>query len=93
MSATGWTGNEAKTHLLRSLVLEVIDLFGAHRCMFASNWHINGAVSISDGNEFDGISMTDLFSHYDGWVADFPLDKRDDLFAGTAERFYKVKAS
>ena len=30
-------------------ILQVVAWFGAERCMFASNFHINGAVSDSDG--------------------------------------------
>ncbi|KAH8069761.1 amidohydrolase [Aureococcus anophagefferens] len=45
----GWTEHDGKRALVKSLVKETVDLFGPDRCMFASNWHINGAVSNSDG--------------------------------------------
>ena len=34
----GWFADAAKEAVLRDLVLEMIDLFGAGRCMFTSNW-------------------------------------------------------
>ena len=34
----GWFADAAKEAVLRDLVLEMVDLFGAGRCMFTSNW-------------------------------------------------------
>ena len=36
---------------------EVIDLFGAQRCMFSTNWWLNGAMANADGRDEVEISM------------------------------------
>ena len=61
----GWSASGEKEAFVRGLVLETIDLFGAHRCMFASNWHGSGAVSNSDGADECDISMAELYRRFD----------------------------
>lgn len=86
----GWHSNEAKEALIRSLVRETIALFGAKRCMFNSNWHVNGAVSNSDGKDADGPSMRQLFESFARWVADMSKEDQAALFAENARRFYRI---
>ena len=38
LAVPGWPTDPDKEATLRGLVLETIDLFGAERCMFNSNW-------------------------------------------------------
>ena len=83
----GWTTDSSKEELIRGLVLETIELFGARRCMFNSNWHINGAVSISDADT-DEISMHELYRRYAKWVEGLSVDDQDELFYRSAARFY-----
>ena len=73
-------------------MLEVIKLFGASRCMFASNWHVNGAVSNGpdDGPAPSGPAMPDLYAKFAKWVAELPADDQAKLFAGTAAEFYRI---
>lgn len=59
-------------------VLHAIDLFGADRCMFASNFPVDGMHGTFD----------DLYSTYDELTADLDAATRDQLFAGNAERVY-----
>ena len=79
-----------KEALLRSLVRETIALFGAARCMFASNFHINGAVSDSDGASEVGPSMAELYAKFEAWVEDLSDEEKRRLFAGSAAEFYRV---
>ncbi|KAH8045368.1 amidohydrolase [Aureococcus anophagefferens] len=76
----------------RSLVKETVDLFGPDRCMFASNWHINGAVSNSDGADSCEVTMPELYATFQAWVDDWGLDAAAQraLFAGTAAKFYRL---
>jgi L-fuconolactonase len=55
-----------------------IDLFGVDRCMFASNFPVDGMHGTYD----------DLYTAYDGLTGDFDDASREQLFAGNAERIY-----
>jgi predicted TIM-barrel fold metal-dependent hydrolase len=55
-----------------------IEIFGADRCMFASNFPVDGMHGTYD----------DLYSTYDELTADLDASTRDQLFAGNAERVY-----
>jgi L-fuconolactonase len=59
-------------------VLGAIDLFGTDRCMFASNFPVDGMHGTFD----------DLYGTYDELTADLDESTRDKLFAGNAERVY-----
>ena len=59
-------------------VLGAIELFGTDRCMFASNFPVDGMHGTFD----------DLYSTYDELTADLDDATRDQLFAGNAERVY-----
>src|SRR5262249_54699773 len=59
-------------------VHRAIDLFGTDRCMFASNFPVDGMHG----------SFDDLYSTYDELTADLDALARDRLFAGNAERVY-----
>ena len=75
---------------LKSLVLEVISLFGAERCMLSSNYHINSAVSDSDGIMDSGPSAVEMFSHFQAWVGDLSEQQQNCLFSETAAVFYRL---
>jgi predicted TIM-barrel fold metal-dependent hydrolase len=55
-----------------------IELFGPDRCMFASNFPVDGMHGTFD----------DLYTTYDELTADLDEPTRDKLFAGNAERVY-----
>ena len=59
-------------------ILGAIELFGADRCMFASNFPVDGMHGTFD----------DLYTTYDVLTADLDDATRDQLFAGNAERVY-----
>ena len=88
----GWPADAAKEALVRGLVLEVVELFGARRCMFNSNWHINGAISNSDGPlESDAeLTMEVLYGKFFAWTSHLSDEDRDWLFAKSAESFYRI---
>ena len=59
-------------------VQHAIELFGADRCMFGSNFPVDGMHGTFD----------DLYGMYDAFTADLDASTRDKLFAGNAERVY-----
>ncbi|MGY9074535.1 MAG: amidohydrolase family protein [Acidimicrobiales bacterium] len=63
-------------------VRHVIDTFGPNRCMFESNFPVDGA----------GCSYTVLYNTFQriADAAGYNSQERADLFAGTARRFYRV---
>lgn len=89
-SVPGWSSDPAKEAFLRDLVREIIKLFGAKRCMFASNFHVNGAVSDGDGAEETGPTVPELYAAFARWVEDLPEGEQARLFAGTAAEVYRL---
>ena len=71
-------------------MLEVIGLFGAKRCMFASNWHGSGPTSNSDNADADDLSMRELYVRFRKWVAHLTAAQRGRLFEGSAKEFYRL---
>ncbi len=62
------------------LVRETIDLFGVDRCMFASNFPVDGLRA----------SYDHIYSSFKTWLADFPIEDQQKLLAGNAARFYRI---
>jgi len=58
--------------------------------MFASNFHVNSAISNSDGIDSTGPNVRELYQHFASWVADLPAEDQARLFAGTAEEVYRI---
>ncbi|MEL6343954.1 MAG: amidohydrolase family protein [Myxococcota bacterium] len=56
-----------------------LDLFGPERCMFASNFPMDKV----------SVPLTTLFAAFDSIVADRSEEARQQLFSGTAQRFYR----
>ena len=79
--AQGYHTDAAKEEHVRGLVLEVIDLFGAHRCMFASNYPVD---------RIQGIDIARLYGMFLAWTADLPQAERSALFHDTAARVYRM---
>ena len=65
----------------REVTLALIELFGAQRAMFASNYPVDG---LRDG--FDAI-----YASFDGFTRDFPQAERDALFHDNAVRIYRIQ--
>ncbi|MDO9094991.1 MAG: amidohydrolase family protein [Rubrivivax sp.] len=65
---------------LRPIVRDAVDIFGEHRCMFASNFPVDGMMS----------SYGRLWRAYLSIVADFAPEHQRALFAGNAQRIYRL---
>jgi len=65
--------------LLAPWVEHAIDVFGDDRCMFASNFPVDGMHGTFD----------DLYTSFATITVGLDADARDRLFAGTAERVYR----
>jgi predicted TIM-barrel fold metal-dependent hydrolase len=65
---------------LRPWLEHAIDAFGAERCMFASNFPVDSAAG----------SFDDLYSTFDMVTGGLDAASREALFAGTAERIYRL---
>ena len=66
----------------KDLVRQAIDIFGAGRCMFASNYPVDGV---------QGIDIPTLYGRFLDWTADLPPADRASLFHDTAARVYRLK--
>lgn len=64
----------------RPWVLECIEAFGVARVMFGTNWPLDRLSS----------SYPDLINAYDAIIAEFPLEDRKAMFAGNAERLFRI---
>lgn len=64
----------------RPIIRDAISIFGVDRCMFASNFPVDGLKG----------SWDYLYSCFKAAVDDLPLAERQKLFAGNAARFYRI---
>ena len=80
ISGMGFVDRQWTTASLRPLILQVIETFGPNACAFASDFPTDRLFN-SYGKALDA---------YDDITKDFSADERDALFAGTAERIYKI---
>jgi predicted TIM-barrel fold metal-dependent hydrolase len=69
-----------RTEVLRPWLEPAIEAFGADRCMFASNFPVDSAAG----------SFDELYATFDAITSGFDGASRDALFAGTAERIYRL---
>ena len=82
-SIPNWNKDPKKEEYAKKIVLEVIDLFGVERCMFASNWPVDKGDGWS--------SLGELYQKYLGWVDHFSEEEKDYLFWRTANQFYRLE--
>jgi predicted TIM-barrel fold metal-dependent hydrolase len=80
ISAMGTTDHHWSTDSVRPLIRHTIEAFGPARCMFASNFPVDGMYS----------SLADLYAAFDAATSDFTHAERADLFGGSARRFYRI---
>ena len=66
--------------VVRPWLVEAIEMFGADRCMFASNFPVDSAAG----------SFDDLYTTFTMVAEEFAAVARDKLFAATAERVYRI---
>jgi predicted TIM-barrel fold metal-dependent hydrolase len=65
---------------IRPFVLQTIDIFGPARCLFASNFPVDGMMT----------TYTRLWQAYSDLTSDLSAGERTALFSGNAERVYRV---
>ena len=80
--APGYHEDSAQEARARDLVRQAIDIFGAGRCMFASNYPVDG---------IQGIDIPTLYGRFLEWTADLPPADRTSLFHDTAARVYRLE--
>ncbi|HWK96986.1 MAG TPA: amidohydrolase family protein [Pseudolabrys sp.] len=80
ISGLGMCDHTWTVESIRPFVLTLIETFGPARCMFGSNFPVDRLHSTFEA----------LFDAFDTITADFSDSERADLFAGTAERFYRI---
>lgn len=80
ISGMGFVDRKWTPESMRPLVLEIIDRFGPGRCAFASDFPTDRLFNFYS-------SQLDFF---DAVTQDFSASERDALFAGTAERIYRL---
>ena len=80
LSGFGMMDRAAHVAAIRPIVLETIETFGVERCMFAGNFPVDSL----------GGDLIDFFDVYGSVVSGFSDDERATLFAGNAERFYRI---
>ena len=80
ISALGVNDHAWTVGSIRRIVLDTIDVFGPDRCMFASNFPVDGLYS----------TLPEIFAAFDTITDELDQHERVDLFAGTARRFYRI---
>jgi predicted TIM-barrel fold metal-dependent hydrolase len=80
ISGLGFVWKPLDPGAIRDRVRTTIDLFGADRCMFASDFPTDRLFG----------SFDETLGHYADAVADFSAAERQALFAGNANRFYRL---
>ena len=80
ISALGMLDKQWTTGSIAPFVLDAIDILGADRCMFASNFPVDSLFS----------DYATLWNAYDEITSDFSDSERAQLFHDNAEKFYKI---
>ena len=90
-SVPGWIRNQTRMDLVRQLVRETVALFGPQRCMVATNFWKNAAMSDSDGLSNVGPDSVQLLTLlYKDFLGDYSEQDKQAIFSGTAKLFYKI---
>jgi predicted TIM-barrel fold metal-dependent hydrolase len=80
ISGLGMVMHDWSVDRIRPFVLETIDIFGTHRCIFASNFPVDRLFS----------DYATLWSAFDEITAGFSEDERRALFHDNATRLYRL---
>lgn len=80
ISGLGMLDHDWTEDTIRPIVLEVIDIFGTDRCMFASNFPVDKLYS----------DYATIFEAFSSITADFSASERERLFSRNAESFYRL---
>jgi predicted TIM-barrel fold metal-dependent hydrolase len=80
ISGLGLRGRPWRLEDNRAIIGDTIDIFGANRCMFASNFPVDGLCG----------SFDTIYSGFKAATADLPLAERLKLFHDNAVRTYRL---
>jgi predicted TIM-barrel fold metal-dependent hydrolase len=80
ISGIGQAGQPWTVEANRAIVLATIDRFGTRRCMFASNFPVDGLCG----------RFADIFGGFDTITRDFSASERRALFRDNAMRIYRI---
>jgi predicted TIM-barrel fold metal-dependent hydrolase len=80
ISALGMMKPDWTTADIRPFVLDTIEIIGAGRCMFASNFPVDSLFS----------DYATLWNAYDEITKGFTASERAKLFHDNAERYYRI---
>jgi predicted TIM-barrel fold metal-dependent hydrolase len=86
----GWIANSHRREILRNLVLDIVNLFGANHCMVALNWWKDAATSDSDGRSDVGPDPVTFLQYMSEFFKEYNDQDRKHLFSGTAKEFYHI---
>jgi predicted TIM-barrel fold metal-dependent hydrolase len=80
ISGIGVPGQAWTADANREVVMTTIDLFGVERCLFASNFPVDGLCA----------SFDEIFDGFDAITRGFSHDERQQLFHDNAVRIYAI---
>lgn len=80
ISGIGESGGRWRLEANRPVVLAVIEQFGVERCMFGSNYPVDGLCA----------SLATIFNGFDAIVSGFSASERSALFVDNAKRIYRI---
>jgi predicted TIM-barrel fold metal-dependent hydrolase len=80
ISGLGMVDHRWTNESIKPLVLQLIDIFGSKRTMFASNFPVDKLYS----------NYADIWHAFLQITSAFPIGERRDLFSANAERIYRI---
>lgn len=81
ISGLGLAGQPWRIEDNRPIIRDTIEIFGTERCMFASNYPVDGIVA----------DLVSIFTGFRQSVADLSLEERKKLFYDNAVKVYQLK--
>jgi len=86
----GWIRTDARIELMKSLVRETVEIFGPERCMVATNFWKDAAMSDSDGLSSVGPDAVRYLELIHSFLEDCPEKDIEKIFCMTAKEFYNL---
>jgi predicted TIM-barrel fold metal-dependent hydrolase len=87
----GWIRHKSRIDLMKSLIQETVALFGPRRCMVATNFFQDSALSDSGGESTVGPTPLEFLKHVFSFLKDdYSKEDLDWIFASTAMKFYGI---
>ena len=81
ISGLGVLGRSWSAELNRAVVLDTIEIFGVERCMFASNFPVDGLIA----------DFGTIYRGFEEIVSAFPISRRAQMFLENAMRIYRLE--